>query len=272
MTPETPDPPPVSPDPWKAVDAHRAFILFTTERPAVYDLCAEVDAARAADALRHQQALAAKDHEIAGLKADIAFKDSLIWTGRESECYKATVAAEKEAKALRAALSVVDAQVHQQAELLAQRWDTVERLTKQHNEWKAQAEQHAAHLRERDAQIARLSTQVEDAEQWYRVTYTSLCDQAAQAVTLRAERDAAQQTLERCREVQQTTAEAWRIEHEEMTQQIATLTPYKAAFDELYATVQGECPSLLDPCRGGSDVLWNLCAAALASTRPQEQP
>ena len=45
--------------------------------------------------------------------------------GKHSECYKATVAAEKEAKALRAALSVVDAQVHQQAELLAQRWDAL---------------------------------------------------------------------------------------------------------------------------------------------------
>ena len=28
-----------------------------------------------------------------------------------------------------------------------------------------------------------------------------------------------------------------------------------AAYDELLATVRGECSSLLDPCRGGSDVL-----------------
>lgn len=41
----------------------------------------------------------------------------------------------------------------------------------------------------------------------------------------------------------------------------------KAAFLELHATVKGECPSLLDPDRGGSDVLWALCAAALT---PQE--
>lgn len=42
----------------------------------------------------------------------------------------------------------------------------------------------------------------------------------------------------------------------------------KAAFLELHATVKGECPSLLDPDRGGSDVLWALCAAALT---PQGQ-
>lgn len=37
------------------------------------------------------------------------------------------------------------------------------------------------------------------------------------------------------------------------------------AYDELLATVEGECPSLLDPCSGGSDVLCNLVLDADAA-------
>ncbi len=55
--------PSVTTDPWKAVDAHRAFILMTTERQAVYDLCAEVDAARVADRQQHRDALAVQAQE-----------------------------------------------------------------------------------------------------------------------------------------------------------------------------------------------------------------
>jgi len=122
---------------------------------------------------------------------------------------------QQETSRLLAALSTVDSQIHQQAELLAQRWDTVERLTKQHNEWKAQAEQHAALLRERDAQIASLSefrdavasalcvenpfgeinnaAIVEAAD----ITLSQLFEFSAEMTTLRAERDAAQQEIER---------------------------------------------------------------------------
>lgn len=37
------------------------------------------------------------------------------------------------------------------------------------------------------------------------------------------------------------------------------------AYTELLATVEGECSSLLDPCRGGSDVLCNLVMDADAA-------
>lgn len=47
---------------------------------------------------------------------------------------------------------------------------------------------------------------------------------------------------------------------------------FEAAFVELHATVQGECSSLLDPDRGGSDVLWSLCANALALSTPAPTP
>lgn len=109
MTPETPDPPPVSPDPVQ-VDLHRA-VDYYVPRGDVRTLKGEIDRARAADALRHQQEIAAKDHEIAGLKSDVAFKDSLIWTSRESELYKATVAAEKDAKAARAERDAAQQQI-----------------------------------------------------------------------------------------------------------------------------------------------------------------
>lgn len=38
-----------------------------------------------------------------------------------------------------------------------------------------------------------------------------------------------------------------------------------SAYTELLATVEGECPSLLDPCSGGSDVLCNLVLDADAA-------
>ena len=132
--PATPDPLPGSSDPLRefrheVVDklsvashcgrrggrTHTEIVLKQCEDFLVEQAQELVDAARAADALLHQQVLELKDREIAGLRADIAFKDSLIWTGRESECYKATVAAEKEAKALRAALATAEATIQQQA-------------------------------------------------------------------------------------------------------------------------------------------------------------
>lgn len=88
------------------------------------------------------------------------------------------------------------------------------------------AKELATLFRERDAQIARLEHD-----------YNQLAGSTSKEVlTLRTERDAAQ----RDRDV------------------------FKTAFEELHATVQGECPALLDPDRGGSDVLWKLCAVALS--------
>lgn len=61
MTPETPYPPPVSPDPWDAVDGE---FLDSVHGWFTFYRKADVDAARAADALRHQQEIAAKDEWI----------------------------------------------------------------------------------------------------------------------------------------------------------------------------------------------------------------
>jgi len=184
-------------DPWKDVDwtalKDRAGTLGV--HAAINYVQAQVDAARAADAARHQQELQVVEMGYAGMKAAQDLASNVIAD-------------------LRAAISTVDAQVHQQAELLAQRWDTIERLTKQHNEWKAQAEQHAALLRERDAQIASLSefrdavasalcvenpfgeinnaAIVEAAD----ITLSQLFEFSAEMTTLRAERDAAQQEAE----------------------------------------------------------------------------
>jgi len=59
--------------------------------------------------------------------------------------------------------------------------------------------------------------------------------------------------------------EHWKQQSASLAAVEGELVRFKAAFFELHATVTGECPSLLDPCRGGSDVLRTLCDAALTS-------
>lgn len=57
----------------------------------------------------------ALEEEIARLKAEVAFKDSLIWTSRVSALYEATVVAEKRAAHAEAALTALSAE-HARAE------------------------------------------------------------------------------------------------------------------------------------------------------------
>ena len=65
-----------------------------------------------------------------------------------------------ELPAVQALAEDADAEIIKVDKLLKHRWGIIERLTKQHNEWKASTEQTRAQLAEKDRQIAALKSQM----------------------------------------------------------------------------------------------------------------
>lgn len=104
MTPETPDPPPVSQDPWDSV--HEEFADMSQWETARVYRADPVDAARAADALRHQQELRQGDAEIEACRREIA--------RLTQEPFRLT----QELTAARAALSTAEATIQQHNTLI----------------------------------------------------------------------------------------------------------------------------------------------------------
>lgn len=95
----TPDSPPVSPDPWEAVDAYIRSIAVCAVPNKVIKL---IDAARAADALRHQQEIQTKNDELA---------EAL----KQAEWYRERMAEANDGMTyMKAALSTAEATIQQQ--------------------------------------------------------------------------------------------------------------------------------------------------------------
>lgn len=133
-------------------------------------------------------------------------------------------------------------------------------VERQHAEELADCAQ--AHATERDLAIAVIAEQHAAALENMQKHCASAADEAAtlhaQVETLTAERQSLlRDVFTKAADIEALRASLAAVEGE--------LVRFKAAFFELHATVTGECPSLLDPCRGGSDVLRTLCDAALTS-------
>lgn len=137
-------------------------------------------------------------------------------------------------------------------------------VERQHAEELADCAQ--AHATERDLAIAVIAEQHAAALENMQKHCASAADEAAtlhaQVETLTAERDEARAA--NTANLREMVAMEGRY-RASLAAVEGELVRFKAAFFELHATVTGECPSLLDPCRGGSDVLRTLCDAALTS-------
>ena len=194
MTPETPDPPPVSPDPWKDVDrllsaqsdAEIGFMGYVLNTKAL-DLLNDLHAARAADALRHQRELEAKDSEIAlqdaALKCYAAEQQILraqvvrLQAKYDDVMDTTNGALHARAEELRAALSTAEATIQQQTAELAtvaaerdaerQRWLDTRCREVEHSIRADRAEATIASLEadnaELEADVARLESRLEQA-------------------------------------------------------------------------------------------------------------
>lgn len=193
MTPETPDPPPVSPDPWeelsRAISTHALSARSAREvLAAMATARTQVDAARAADALRHQQEIETLQHTVNDYRVGSRNAEAEITQlSAKLSTAEATIAAcapfLKDGETPAACIARNRADTDAVLSLLAQEKATIANLTKR---LAAQAKTIEAYQSNNTSLTAQMG-EAHDAAAGFKMHNDDL---RATVATLRAERDA----------------------------------------------------------------------------------